>query len=101
MDPAKEVSVNEVSDSQDIPAQTDVGDDQSQAADVLQQSEAASGSGAQDAPSDKRQDFKPNLDDVPEIKTWHRVVGIIVCLFIGFCFIYVNGSTWLRIWGIL
>ena len=51
--------------------------------------------------ADVDKDHKAYLQDVPEIKTWHRVVGIIICLIIAFSFMWVNGSTWLRIFNII
>lgn len=36
---------------------------------------------------------KSYLQDVPEIKTWHRVVAILIALFLMACFLFVNAHT--------
>lgn len=98
LDPSKEVDVkNLTSQEDDLTAIPEIGDEDPYVTKPMQKIVSDSGK----VVADVDRDPKSYLQDVPEIKTWHRVVGIIVCLFLAFCFIWVNGSTWLRIFDII
>lgn len=98
LDPSKEVDVKSLTSKEDdLRAIPEIGDEDPYVTKPMQKIVSDSGK----VVADVDRDPKSYLQDVPEIKTWHRVVGIIICLFLAFCFMWVNGSTWLRIFGIM
>ena len=101
LDPSKEVEVkNLTADPNDLTAIPEIGDKDPYVTKPMQKIVSESGK----VVADVDRDAKAYLQDVPEIKTWHRVVGIIICLFLAACFLYVNANTGLAIlrnWGIL
>ena len=98
LDPSKEVDLKDITAHEhDLRAIPEIGDKDPYVTKPMQK--IVSDSGKVVADVDK--DHKAYLQDVPEIKTWHRVVGIIICLVIAFSFMWVNGSTWLRIFNII
>lgn len=98
LDPAKEVDVKELTpDPEDLTAIPEIGDKDPYVTKPMQKIVSDSGKVVADVDNEA----KSYLQDVPKIKTWHRVVGILICLFLAGCFMYVNGSTWLRVWGII
>lgn len=98
LDPSKEIDVNNLTaDENDLRAIPEIGDEDPYVTKPMQKIVSDSGKVVADVDNDP----KAYLQDVPEIKIWHRVVGIIICLGLAFCFMWVNGSTWLRIFNII
>jgi len=98
LDPSQKVDVEKLNtDEADLRAIPEIGDSDPYVTKPMQKIVSDSGK----VVADVDRDPKAYLQDVPEIKTWHRVVGIIICLFLAFCFMWVNGSTWLRIFDII
>ncbi len=98
LDPSKEVDVEKLKTNEaDLRAIPEIGDDDPYVTKPMQKIVSDSGK----VVADVDREPKSYLQDVPEIKVWHRVVGIVICLFLAFCFMWVNGSTWLRIFNII
>lgn len=98
LDPSKKVEIDPTRpDVGDLRAIPDIGDEDPYVTKPMQKIISDSGR----VVADVDRDPKSYLQNVPEIKTWHKAVGIVICLLIAFCFIWVNGSTWLRVLHII
>lgn len=97
LDPSKKVDVADLtSDPNDLRAIPEIGEKDPYITKPMQRIVSDSGK----VVADVDREAKSYRQDPPPIKMRTRVIGIIVCLFVAFSFMYVNGSTWLRIFGI-
>lgn len=97
LDPSEEVDVADLtSDPEDLRAIPEIGEKDPYITKPMQRIVSDSGK----VVADVDREAKEYRQDLPPIKMRTRVIGIIVCLFVAFSFMYVNGSTWLRIFGI-